>query len=1763
MTSEVWSSETVTVVPPSLPTTGATLSGMGESQASAGVDGMATFSVPLVQPAGRGTAPDCALVYNAANGNGELGIGWSLPVASVARSTIHGVPRYQDEDVFLAPDGSELTPYLDAQGQPEVRRGVEAFRHAPLDQSYTVRRYGAQIESRYELIERWCGEQDGQEFWLISHRDGSVSCFGRTAQACLSDPADPTRIGEWYQEELLAPNGEHLCFHYRGEDGAGIEGDENRERQNWRYLERIDYAGLTPHGTLYCLTGELPAAEQFFFHVVFDYGARSPEKTQIPTWDIPAGQQWEKRLDVFSRYTLGFETRCYRLCRQILMFSRDVDNSAQEPTLINRYLLSYTQSEVMSCLKEIRRLAYEEIEGQWHTLEKAPLVFDYTTADLNVSQSDYVSLPGWAESDRGGGTLVDLWGEGYAGWLWRQGDLWGYQAPVRDEHAPDGVGYGPWQPLSLVPAIGESGGQGHNLLLDINGDGYLDWVVLRPELNGFFALDSEQNWHNFTPFSAFPSEFFHPQSQFADLVGNGLLGVALIGPHTVRFYANQRTGFSPVTIHCHDETLPVPSVDEHEWVALANPLGNGSTHLVRVRYNQVVCWAGLGYGRFGKAITLSLPDDLDSAEGFRPQHLYLVDVDGSGTDDLLYATPQGLNYYRNLSGNGFAQPQRIPWPVGFSWDDVNSLQFAPMSGQGLSLVVSERHMGARHWRLTLTTQQPWLLKSIDNRRGLRSELRYRSSADFWLDEKQNDPQRRSQLPVRLTLLETMEQYDEITRCGLSVSYRYRRGRYDTEKRRYCGYYQIDKIEAANNTGEEGQPLHKPRLLRSWFHTGHPEDARRREGYFSSPGLTDSWLTEWRQQSDVPLPDALPDLVIRRLHYALKGSLLRQELFDALDERVPFSVEENRYQVRLLQQQGENPRVARLVLETLSINYQQETHDLACQHNVVMAYDGYGETLHDVAISYPRARAQGGIPDNGLSELQWENTFDEAQYLCWFNETQQRWHHLTAPEYWYLGIADRQWQYSLSLQDTDLTPGVLFNREQLQAADSPVAPAKPRTLLGFQQMRYLQSDGQISYPPRIVCQEQAALDDATKRPYLEYFDDAELMQQLTDAGYRLSEPEELGQAVWLVPGTSITYLDESGFYLPVSSENLRGGIRKIRYDLYYRQAAAFIDEFDQETQQLENDYRFWQTICIRDINHNIGEVRINAFGEAVAQSQYGTEGGQEVGFVSLDDFQPTGDLTLEEALARAPELLGSRAAVNLYNENEYQNTPSLPAWSLTIRAIDYPDKGESHQIDLVYYDGHGSPWQSFSLDNEGDAYLRDEQGYLRLENGQLVQERVDTRWVINHAGESTLLGGQVRQYIPWFIDSHLPILDSRLAQILPCELNFYDAQGKLTLTQTAKGYLRYQRYFPWFSLFYDENDTLQVWISDQSTVRIQNQTRNQLTTSGYRGELADIERQSVAGTEVETQRYHLNAGERTYLPEFRQSLTPGPNIAQPYTLPGNPDYEITYGARELGIAFGVVSLLFSIVTVGAGFFITSVVAASLTVLGGVLGVVSAGLGISAYLVTDPKQARVLAEVSFWLGIGSLVSAGFGSAYQLFYRSSGRVLQVTAQGGQRCVIHPGPSGTFVRIPDVRPVVLGSGRRLPSGTLIQLHGSKNQTVNIAGIHTEAQYNQLARYLVDTFGEATNSTQPIYLMSCHAADGGNASFAMRLSSPWRSGNGGSGLGRPVYAFDASFTIVNRTSYWKSLLGRANYQEGESILFSGGIWGKIKQFSNGRSQFI
>ncbi|MDD5355895.1 MAG: SpvB/TcaC N-terminal domain-containing protein, partial [Candidatus Omnitrophica bacterium] len=88
--------------------------------------GALTYSVPISVPAGRkGIQPNVVLVYSSQSGNGILGMGWSLELGCIERSTKNGVPAYNNsQDTFIFKSGGSTTELVNIGGN-EYRAKIE------------------------------------------------------------------------------------------------------------------------------------------------------------------------------------------------------------------------------------------------------------------------------------------------------------------------------------------------------------------------------------------------------------------------------------------------------------------------------------------------------------------------------------------------------------------------------------------------------------------------------------------------------------------------------------------------------------------------------------------------------------------------------------------------------------------------------------------------------------------------------------------------------------------------------------------------------------------------------------------------------------------------------------------------------------------------------------------------------------------------------------------------------------------------------------------------------------------------------------------------------------------------------------------------------------------------------------------------------------------------------------------------------------------------------------------------------------------------------------------------------------------------------------------------------------------------------------------------------------------------------------------------------------------------------------------------------
>lgn len=1248
---------TMAVAAPVLPKGGGAIQSIGKGFGTIGARGSASYEIALPISPGRGFAPDLSLSYASSVGNSEFGIGWGLSLPVVARRTSKGVPAYTEDDEIIGPGGVVWMPEQGAQGT--LTTTIKHYNDLQLDTAYTVIRHFPRVEKNFDRIEHWSSKNDRPGFWLVHGADGSLHLFGRQPASRRADPEDASRVAEWLLEESINPHGEHILYRYTADNAQ-------------RYLSKVSYGNFKADAHLYLWKPDQLETLQWHFELVFDYGERSINYQEKPAY---TGQQWLTRSDAFSSFAYGYEIRTERLCRQVLMFHRFPAELGNDPVLVRRLLIEYRQTALGY---QQLSTAHEQAYGASTTADNhPPMEFTYSHFELPAASSNWQPFQNMPDLNNGQRyQWVDLYGEGLAGLLLRNGAGWYYGEPIRGKADSDEVAYDQLRVLPTLPTAA-SAKKAFQTLSDLTGDGRLDLLTVQPRLSGFFSLDAGRKWSGFATFDAFPVEFFQRKGQLADLMGAGLSDLAMIGPRSVRLYANQREkGFAPaieVPREKDQDNLPVLTSSPGELVAFSDMLGSGQQHLVRIRHDEVKCWPNLGRGRFGKGLVLGSPGI--AYEAFDASRVRLADLDGSGSTDLIYLESRHALIFMNRSGGGFAAPVKLTWPEGVRFNSLCQVSFDSLLGLGCaSLILTTPHTKPRHWRYDFVSAKPYLLIGANNNMGAANSLSYRSSAQEWLDEKVEKIDAGQppvcHVPFALHVVSKTTQLDEITGNRLTQKFSWRQGYYDGIEREFRGFGLLLQFDSESHPGDRStEGFTTPCLTKSWFHTGQAVDTPRtgfdeadKQATQLGRALLCQYQTTTKSDAAIASPDAATALEMAR---ALSGQLLRTEVLAVepnLGTRTLYSVQENRYRVRLLQAAQGKHQYARMlpsVLESISYQYEGIADDPQCQHTFNLQHDQYGAVTHSLSANCARrTTAEDAPPFSDTDQQQWwRDAHDPAQQFYYLSESRAEFIHLDTPQGWRLGLPYRQRTQAQkrpkSPENDGLSAQDLTYEKVLDLVSEPTW-ANQSVLTGLSLQRYQHTttgetleEGVAHFEALADCLDTAELDETA----LSAFDVLAQESRPTEAllgelGYHritdfFSEPTP-ARKFWSIKSSFATYATLAGhFKIRRFQPSKSHGVTEVFYDKYH----CLTTEFrlpDGCTTKATFDYRSFLPVRIVDPNGNVQEALYDSFGRLLCSSFHGSEGNTPVGFRPIADYQRPTFTSPDDAIAD-PETALQKAA----------------------------------------------------------------------------------------------------------------------------------------------------------------------------------------------------------------------------------------------------------------------------------------------------------------------------------------------------------------------------------------------------------------------------------------------------------------------------------------------------------------------------------------
>ncbi|HBZ66546.1 MAG TPA: toxin, partial [Bacteroidales bacterium] len=1031
-----------------LPKGGGAIKGIGEKFQANPLTGTGSVSVPLPLSPGRGDfTPQLALSYDSGSGNSAFGLGFSVGLPSISRKTDKGLPLYHDleeSDVFVMSGAEDLVRLLDASGQkiaPEVRNAQ--------GESYRVYGYRPRTEGLFARIERWENTSTGISHWRAVTRDNITTVYGMSSNARIAHPGDPVKVFQWMIERTADNRGNLIEYVYKPEDASNIAPSVFEDRRiadgeafNQRYLKKVCYGNYTPSTVV-----DAPYTGGWHFELIFDYGEHSGN---TPFYDEQA--DWGCRTDPFSTFRPGFEVRTYRLCHNILMFHR-FTALGTSPSLVKMLALDHEQRPELTLLRSITLTGFEDSD----TESFPPLSFSYTEP-LPATECRQLTA-GDIENFAGGDTFrwTDLYGEGLSGVLMQGGEAWYYKPNLGDKRYYDtmsgeepGLWLGALNKVASFPNLSKGTAQ----LGDIDGNGRTDLRVMGPGIAGFTELSGDGKWESFRPFRHIPNiDMNDPNLKMIDLTGDGHADI-LITEHQcfTAHYSEAADGFG----EAHKTTKPTDEIqgpaivfaDLQQSIYLADMSGDGLTDIVRVRNGAIDYWPNLGYGRFGKRVSMKGAPRFDATDKFEQERIRLADIDGTGTTDIIYLGTKAIRYWKNMAGNSWSTACEITHFPSFS--KLDEVSIMDLQGNGTSCLTAmtpaRDGQSARLQYLELTGgQKPFLMYEMNNNMGAVTTLTYAPSTKFYLADRMAGRPWITKLPFPVHVVERTEVHDLPTDTRYATRYAYHHGYFDGVEREFRGFgmveqWDTDTLHDLTLQGEADQP---PVYSKTWFHTGallESGDITRQYAseYFNDP---QGWLLP-----DTTLPEGLTATEAREACRALRGSILHQEVYAADGsemENIPYTTAEKSYAVRLLQPRGTNPHAVFHVTEydALAYNYERDANNPRVTRQMTLETDAYGNITRSATISYPSRQANPSVVEQSRMLVK----YDEISYI---NEPDNT-------LFYRLGVPCEQKSYELH----NIGQNSLFSHEFLLSAISTATSidtcAEPGTtaakrLIGHQQ-----------------------------------------------------------------------------------------------------------------------------------------------------------------------------------------------------------------------------------------------------------------------------------------------------------------------------------------------------------------------------------------------------------------------------------------------------------------------------------------------------------------------------------------------------------------------------------------------------------------------------------------------------------------------------------------------------------------------------------------
>jgi hypothetical protein len=495
---------------------------------------------------------------------------------------------------------------------------------------------------------------------------------------------------------------------------------------------------------------------------------------------------YDERPDVLLDARAGFPLTTARRCVAI---ERCCERLAQP--LLTRYRLEYTQAEGsgLSLLTTVQVVGFDDDAA---TQAYPPIRLSYSghrpdvVRYLDVGNESTAPPPPLGDP---GVTLVDMTGDGLPDVL-----STGPMSHVYWRNLGAGA-FGPPRPLRLLPAGMVVGRKGVSFA-DLNGDGAAD--IFRADTRlGLAVLNTATGAWAPRPlvYRQQPSlPISHRSTQLVDLDGDGVVDLLQSAPGSLLATFNRgAAGWTrPQSLLRTADPDRFPYLDlSSPQTHLADMNGDGLSDIVFVGPGQVEYWPSLGFGQWGTRIRMLRAPKLPHR--YQPERVFLTDIDGDGTADIVYVDYDRVLYWLNRSGHGWSQTYEIPFVPPPFLPTVHMVDLLGTGTRGVLWSHPSRlgRQGGYHFLDLAGGNKPYLLTRIDNGLGGITTIDYTTStAARAADEAEHRPWH-SYLPFPMQLVSEIIEHDLATQQVRHTRIRYHRGYYDGTEREFRGFESVE------------------------------------------------------------------------------------------------------------------------------------------------------------------------------------------------------------------------------------------------------------------------------------------------------------------------------------------------------------------------------------------------------------------------------------------------------------------------------------------------------------------------------------------------------------------------------------------------------------------------------------------------------------------------------------------------------------------------------------------------------------------------------------------------------------------------------------------------------------------------------------------------------------------------------------------------------------------------------------------------------------